>query len=91
MRKYLSMLSLLLIITFIVLGFITLEVLSPLPDSWDILILIFLLVGSFFTALFSVKGYLKIITVLISSLGMFALLVLTIFSIGMMLFGNFGT
>lgn len=44
-----------------------------------------------FTALFSVKGLLKIITLLISSLGMLALLAITIFAICRMLFGNFGT
>lgn len=91
MKRYLSMISLMLIIMFIVLGFIIPQVLSPLPDSWDILIILSLLIGSFFTALFSVKGRLKTIAVLISSLGMLALLVLTIFSFGIMLFGNFGT
>lgn len=91
MRRYLSMISLVLLITFIILGFIIPQVLNPLPDSWDILILLLLLIGSFFTALFSVKGLLKIITLLISSLGMLALLVITIFAICMMLFGNFGT
>ncbi|WP_203248758.1 hypothetical protein [Sporosarcina beigongshangi] len=91
MKKYLSMISVVLLIAFIVLGFISPQVLNPLPDSWDILIIISLLVCSFFTALFSVKGRLKTITVVISSLGMLALLVLTIFSIGIMFFGDFGT
>ena len=72
------MISLMMIISFIVLGFIIPQVLIPLPDSWDILILISMLIVSFFTAIFSVKGRLKTITVLISSLGMLGLLVLTI-------------
>ncbi|WP_053415171.1 hypothetical protein [Viridibacillus arvi] len=59
MRRYLSMISLVLIIAFIILGFIIPQVLGPLPD--------------------------------ISSLGMLALLAITIFAICMMLFGNFGT
>ena len=91
MKKYLSMISLVLLFAFIVFGFIIPHVLSPLPDSWDILIILSLLIGSFFTALFSVKGRLKTIAVFISSLGMVALLVLTIFSFGIMLFGNFET
>ncbi|WP_192597723.1 histidine kinase [Sporosarcina limicola] len=91
MKRYLSIISLVLLITFIVFGFIIPQVLSPLPDSWDILILISLLIGSFSPALFSVKGRLKTIAVLTSSLGMLALLVLIIFSIGIMFFGNFGT
>ena len=91
MKRYFSMISLLLLFAFIVFAFIIPQVLSPLPDSWDIVIIISLLMGSFFTALFSVKGRLKTITVLISSLGMLALVILTIFSIGIIIFGNFGT
>jgi len=91
MKRYLSIISLVLLITFIVLGFIIPQILSPLPDSWDILIVISLLIGAFLTALFSVKGRLKTIAILISSLGMLALVVLIIFSVGIMVFGNFGT
>lgn len=72
------MISLMMIIAFIVLGFIIPQVLNPLPDSWDILILVSMLIVSFFTAIFSIKGRLKTITVLISSLGLLGLLVLTI-------------
>lgn len=72
------MISLMMIIAFFVLGFIIPQVLNPLPDSWDILILVSMLIVSFFTALFSIKGRLKTITVLISSLGLLGLLVLTI-------------
>ncbi|MEK4078730.1 histidine kinase [Solibacillus sp. FSL K6-1126] len=78
MRKYLSMISLLMIILFIVFGFIIPQVLHPLPDSWDILILISMLIVSFFTAIFSVKGRLKTITVLLSSLGILSLIAITI-------------
>ncbi|WP_235848466.1 histidine kinase [Litchfieldia alkalitelluris] len=81
----------LLIITFIILSFITPQVLNPLPDSFDLLLLLFLLLGSFLTALISVKGRLKTITLSISSLGMLVLFVVCIFVIGMMMFGNFGT
>ncbi|WP_342505085.1 histidine kinase [Sporosarcina sp. FSL K6-2383] len=91
MKKHLSMISLVLMLMFIILGFIIPQVLNLLPDSWDILIVISLLFGSFFTALFSMKGHLKTIAVLISSLGMLALLVLTLFSVGIMFFGDFGT
>ncbi|MGA4518682.1 histidine kinase [Solibacillus silvestris] len=78
MRKYLSMISLLMIIAFIVFGFIIPQALHPLPDSWDILILISMIIVSFFTAIFSVKGRLKTITVLLSSLLILSLLVVTI-------------
>ncbi|HWI49138.1 MAG TPA: histidine kinase [Rummeliibacillus sp.] len=91
MRRYLSMISLVLFILFIFLGFITPQVLNPLPDSWDIITLLLLLLGSFFTALFSEKGLLKIIALTISSIGMLVLLVITLGAIGMMIFGNFGT
>ncbi|PMC34320.1 histidine kinase [Bacillus sp. UMB0899] len=91
MKKYLGLISLLLIFTFIILCFIIPQALNPLPDSLDLWLLLLLLLGSFFTALFSVKGRLKIITLTISSLGMAVLIVLCIFVIGMMLFGNFGT
>ncbi|MGF9977991.1 hypothetical protein [Viridibacillus arvi] len=47
MRRYLSMISMVLIIVFIILGFIIPQVLDPLPDSWDILVLLSLLIGSF--------------------------------------------
>ncbi|MBM7665534.1 hypothetical protein JOC25_002009 [Solibacillus kalamii] len=78
MRKYLSMISLIMIISFIVFGFIIPQVLQPLPDSWDILILISMLILSFFTAIFSIKGRLKTITVLLSSLGILSLIAITI-------------
>ena len=91
MKRYLSMISLVLLIAFIVLGFISPQVLNPLPDSWDIVIVLSLLIGSFLTALFSVKGRLKTVALLTSSLGMLALVVLLIFSVGIMFFGNFGT
>jgi hypothetical protein len=91
MKKYLGIISLLLIITFIILSFIIPQVLEPLPDSLDLLLLLILLLGSFFTAIFSIKGRLKTITLSISSLGMLVLLIVFIFVISMMLFGNFGT
>jgi hypothetical protein len=74
---------------FIVLGFIVPQVLTPLPESWDIVLIIILLLGSFLTALFSVKGRLKVITLVVSSIGMLGLGVVIIFSIGIMVFGNF--
>lgn len=91
MKKYLSLISLVLIFTFLILTFIIPEALDSLPESLDLLILLFLLLGSFITAVFSVKGRLKTIALAISSLGMFGLLVIFIFVISMMLFGNFGT
>ncbi|MFJ8263525.1 histidine kinase [Rummeliibacillus sp. NPDC094406] len=91
MRRYLSIVSLMLFFLLIVLGFITPQVLNPLPDSWDIIILLLLLLGSFLTALFSKNGLLKIIALIISSIGMLVLLVLTLNAIGIMIFGNFGT
>lgn len=91
MKKYLGWISLVLIITFIVFGFVVPQVLTPLPESLDLILLISLVLASFFTALFSIKGLLKTITLLISSIGIVILLVISIFAIGMMLFGNFGT
>lgn len=91
MKKYLGLISFVLIITFIILSFIIPQVLNPLPESLDLLLLLLLLLGSFFTAFFSLKGRLKTITLSISSIGMLFLLVLFIFMISMMLFGNFGT
>ncbi|MDM5292993.1 histidine kinase [Peribacillus simplex] len=91
MRRYLSLVSLVLLIMFIVLGFIVPQVLTPLPDSWDIVLIIILLLSSFLTALFSVKGRLKTITLVVSSIGMLGLGVVIIFSIGIMVFGNFGS
>jgi hypothetical protein len=91
MKKYLGLISLVLIITFIIISFIIPQVLNPLPESLDLLLLLLLLLGSFITAFFSVKGSLKTITLSISSIGMLVLLVVFIFVISMMLFGNFGT
>ncbi|AWE07478.1 histidine kinase [Lysinibacillus sp. 2017] len=91
MRRYLSLISLVLLVMFIVLGFIFPQVLNPLPDSWDIVLIIILLLGSFFTALFSMKGPLKVITLVASSVGILGLGVVIIFSIAMMIFGNFGS
>ncbi|MBM7602653.1 putative membrane protein [Metabacillus crassostreae] len=91
MKKYLSVISLVLILTFIILIFVIPEVLTPLPESLDLFLLLFLLLGAFFTAFFSVKGHLKTITLSISSLGMLILLITFVFVIGIMLFGNFGT
>ena len=75
----------------IVLGFISPQVLNPLPDSWDIVLVIILLLGSFVSALFSVKGILKVITLVVSSIGILGLGVILIFGIAMMIFGNFGS
>ena len=91
MKRYLGLISLLLIISFIFLGFIFPQVLHPLPESYDNRPRQPGRERQRFVALFSVKGRLKTITLLISSLGMLGLLVLTIFAIGMILFGNFGT
>lgn len=91
MKKYLSLISLILIITLIILSFVIPQVLTPLPESLDLLLLLLLLLGAFFTALFSVKGHIKTITLTISSLGMLVLIVTFIFIISIMLFGNFGT
>jgi hypothetical protein len=91
MKKYLGLISLVLMIIFLFLTFIIPETLDSLPESLDLLLLLFLLLGSFITAIFSVKGRLKTIALTISSLGMFVLLVIFIFVISMMLFGNFGT
>ncbi|MFD1781507.1 histidine kinase [Fredinandcohnia salidurans] len=91
MKKYLGLISLVLMIVFLILTFIISEALDSLPESIDLLLLLFLLLGSFITALFSVKGRLKTIALSISSLGMLVLVVIIIFVISMMLFGNFGT
>ncbi|MCM3442200.1 histidine kinase [Metabacillus halosaccharovorans] len=91
MKKYLGLISLVMIITFIILCFVIPQVLNPLPESLDLLLLLFLLLGSFLTAFFSVKGRLKTITLTISSFGMLVLFGLFIIVIGIMLFGNFGT
>ena len=91
MRRYFGLISLVLLGLCIVFGFIYPEVLHPLPDSWDIVIVILLLIGSFVLALFSVKGYLKGITLGVSSIGMLGLGLLLIFGIAMILFGNFGS
>ncbi|RPJ94129.1 histidine kinase [Rummeliibacillus sp. TYF005] len=91
MRRYLSLISLILLVMFIVLGFIFPQVLNPLPDSWDIVLVIILLFGSFFAALFSKKGLLKVITLVVSSIGILGLVVIIIYSIAMMIFGSFGS
>lgn len=91
MRRYLSLISLILLVMFIVLGFIFPQVLYPLPDSWDIVLVIILLFGSFFAALFSKKGLLKVITLVVSSIGILGLVVIIIYSIAMMIFGSFGS
>lgn len=91
MKKNLGLISLVLMIIFLILTFIIPEALDSLPESLDLLLLLFLLLGSFITALFSVKGRLKTIALSISSLGMLVLVVIFIFVISMMLFGNFGT
>ena len=91
MRKYLSLISLILLIMFIVLFFVFPQALSPLPESWDIVLVILLLLGSFITALFSIKGRLKVITLVVSTIGILGLGVVIIFSIAMMIFGNFGS
>lgn len=78
-------------ITFIILWFMIPQVLNPLPESLDLLLLLFLLLGSFLCAIFSVKGRLKTITLTISAFGMAVLFILFIFVISLMLFGNFGT
>lgn len=89
MKKYLGLISLVLMIVFLILTFIIPEALDSLPESLDLLL--FLLLGSFITAIFSVKGRLKTIALSISSLGMLVLVVIFIFVVSMMLFGNFGT
>ncbi|RFB18701.1 histidine kinase [Bacillus sp. HNG] len=91
MKKYLGYISLVLIVIFVLLAFIFPHVLDRLPESLDLLLLLGLLLGSFITALFSVKGRLKTIALSISTLGMFGLVILFIIVISMMLFGNFGT
>ena len=91
MRRYLSLISLILLIMFIFLGFVFPQVLNPLPESWDIVLVIILLLGSFITALFSMKGRLKVITLVVSSIGILGLGVVIIFGIAMMIFGNFGS
>nr|WP_304214353.1 histidine kinase [Fredinandcohnia onubensis] len=91
MKKYLGLISLVLMIVFLILTFIIPEALDSLPESLDLLLLLFLLLGSFITAIFSVKGRLKTIALSISSLGMLVLVVIFIFVVSMMLFGNFGT
>lgn len=90
-RTHLSLVSLVLLMMFIILGFIVPQVLTPLPDSWDIVVIILLLLGSFLAALFSVKGRLKTITLVVSSLGMLGLVVVILFGISIMVFGNFGS
>ncbi|MGN7296320.1 histidine kinase [Ferdinandcohnia sp. SAFN-114] len=91
MKKSLGLISLILISLFIVLGFVIPQAIEPLPESLDLLLLLSLLIGSFITAILSEKGRLKIINVAFSLVGMFALLIIIIFTISMMLFGNFGT
>jgi hypothetical protein len=90
MRKYLSFISLLFIITFLTVFFITPQVLDYYR-GWEGLILLLLILGAFFTALFSVKGPLKMITLIISSIGMLVVAFILFYVIGMVLFGNFGT
>ncbi|MDR4886047.1 histidine kinase [Fredinandcohnia sp. QZ13] len=91
MKKYLGFISLVLIVIFVLLAIIFPHVLDRLPESLDLLLLLGLLLGSFITAIFSVKGRLKTIALSISTLGMFGLVILFIIVISMMLFGNFGT
>ncbi|MHA6250527.1 histidine kinase [Oceanobacillus sp. CAU 1775] len=92
MKKYLSLISLILIIANILLYFIF-SALVPPPewDYWTLSLMLLLLLGSFFTALFSARGPLKVVTLVISSTGMLFLFVILIWILGIMFFGNFGT
>lgn len=91
MRKYFGLISLVMITVFSILCFVVPNVLTPLPYTLNTWLMLFLLVGSFVTAIFSVKGPLKVITLVISSIGMIALLVVIIFVVSVMTTGNFGS
>ncbi len=65
LRKYLSMLSLLLFSLFIVFAFITPIVVNGTSEIGDIVV-ISLIIASFLAALFSQKGKLRILALMIS-------------------------
>ncbi|WP_249660543.1 histidine kinase [Lysinibacillus fusiformis] len=65
MRKYLSMLSLLLFSLFIVFAFITPIVVNGTSEIGDIVV-ISLIIASFLAALFSQKGKLRILALIVS-------------------------
>lgn len=91
LRKYLGLISLVLIGIFMILTFVIPQVLNLLPKLLDVWLLSLLILGSFFTALFSEKGRLKTITLSISSLGTLVWLVLFIYVIAVRWTGNFGS
>ncbi len=65
LRKYLSMLSLLLFSLFIVFAFITPIVVNGTSEIGDIVV-ISLIIASFLAALFSQKGKLRILALIVS-------------------------
>lgn len=65
LRKYLSMISLLLFSLFIVIAFITPIVVNGTSENGDIVV-ISLIIASFLAALFSQKGKLRILALIIS-------------------------
>ncbi|KAB0442340.1 histidine kinase [Lysinibacillus fusiformis] len=65
LRKYLSMLSLLLFSLFIIFAFITPIVVNGTSEIGDIVV-ISLIIASFLAALFSQKGKLKILALIVS-------------------------
>ncbi|MDW0110878.1 histidine kinase [Sporosarcina aquimarina] len=91
MRKYFGLISLVMITVFSILCFVAPNVLTPLPYTFNTWFLLFLLIGSFILAIFSVKGPLKVITLTFSSIGMLGLLVVIIFVVTIRMTGNFGS
>ncbi|KEK10773.1 hypothetical protein VO178_12345 [Lysinibacillus fusiformis] len=65
LRKYLSMLSLLLFSLFIIFAFITPIVVNGTSEIGDIVV-ISLIIASFLAALFSQKGKLRILALIVS-------------------------
>ncbi|MFI2128945.1 hypothetical protein ACH434_02720 [Lysinibacillus fusiformis] len=65
LRKYLSMLSLLLFSLFIIFAFITPIVVNGTSEIGDIVV-ISLIIASFLAALFSQKGKLKILALIVT-------------------------
>lgn len=91
MKKYLAILSLMFTLTFITLVFFIPRALDPLPGSWDVLLLLFLLLGAFLTSIFSVNGKLKTVSLVTSFIGMLIIASIFVIVLAMTLFGNFGT
>ncbi|REJ07978.1 hypothetical protein [Halobacillus trueperi] len=91
MKKNLALVSLLLIVAAIVALLVYTWLLSMVLGPLSFLFLGSLLLASFITALKSERGFLKIIALIISSVGMVFFVCIVMYIVLMIFSGNFGT